>query len=72
MSLILEKQDSNEEILRKHVDYDKKDGIFYANFYFPEINYVLKTPMASDNDVSFQTYKIEKFDLLKYSFLMYY
>ena len=72
MSLILQKKESNEKILRRHIDYDKKHGIFYVNFYFPDINYVLKTPLASDNDVSLQTYKIEKFDLLKYSFLMHY
>lgn len=67
------KDKSERKKIMMYVDYDKKNMVFYTNIYFPNNKYVLKTPLASmGQEVSFDDYKIEKFDLFKYSYLLYY
>ena len=67
------KSESEREKIMMHVDYDKDAMVFYTNFYFSDCNYVLKTPIASlEDEIIFDEYKIEKFDLLKYSYLLYF
>ena len=67
------KKDAEKSEIVMHVDYDKKNKIFYTNIYFPDCKYVLKTPIASlDKEISCQDCKIEKFDLLKFSYLLYF
>jgi len=69
---VIKKKPNKTEIIM-HVDYDKKNKIFYTNIYFPDSKYVLKTPIASvDSDFSYNDYKIEQFDLIKFSYLFYY
>jgi len=70
-NIIKKKPDKTEMIM--HVDYDKKKKIFYTNLYFPDCKYVLKSPIASiEEDFSYKDYKLEKFDLMKFSYLFYY
>ncbi|MFX1273626.1 MAG: hypothetical protein ACFFBP_13620 [Promethearchaeota archaeon] len=66
-------EDSEKSEIMMHVDYDKKNKIFYTNIYFPDCKYVLKTPIASLGKMfSYNECMIEKFDLLKFSYLLYY
>ena len=69
---VLKKKPEKTEIMM-HMDYDKKNKVFYTNLYFPECKYVLKNPIASVNgNLSYDEIKIEKFDLIKFSYLFYY
>lgn len=56
---------------KKHIDYDKFEQIFYDNLYFEGSNSVLKMPLISlIKNISYDDFKIEKFDLLKYVYLL--
>jgi len=56
---------------KKHIDYDKFEQIFYDNLYFESSNSVLKIPLISlIKNISYDDIKIEKFDLLKYIYLL--
>jgi len=69
---VIKKKPNKTDIIM-HVDYDKNNKIFYTNIYFPDSKYVLKNPIASiDKDFSYNDYKIEQFDLIKFSYLFYY
>ena len=69
----IEKEKPDKSEIMMHVDYDKKNKIFYTNLYFPDCKYVLKNPIASvDEDFSYNDCKIEKFDLIKFSYLFYF
>ena len=68
MNIILSK---NRE--KKHIDFDKSKQIFYDNFYFGENNMVLKIPILGVKDkISCDDIKIEKFDITKYMYLLFY
>ncbi len=68
MNIILEKYRE-----KKHIDFDKSKQIFYDNFYIGDNNIVLKIPISGvKNKVSCEDIKIEKFDLTKYSYLLFY
>lgn len=57
---------------KKHIDYDKFEQIFYDNLYFEGSNSVLKMPLMSlIKKISYDDFKIEKFDLLKYIYLLH-
>lgn len=56
------------------IDYDSIYQIFYHNYYFNGNNLVLKIPLVDlkeDNYIE-NNLKIEKFDLLKYVYLLHY
>jgi len=63
----------NENKYIRYLDYDKEMKIIYTNFFFPDINHVLKIPIASLNKkISSREIKFEKFTLLKYQCLAFY
>ena len=57
---------------KNHIDYDRIEQIFYDNIYFEDSNFVLKIPLMSlIKHISHDEIKIEKFDLSKYTYLIY-
>ncbi len=82
----LEKKTDME--VKKYLDYDPINKIFYNNFYLNKFNFVLKvaliSPLKYNADVSKDIYlkeikgeegrnhKFEKFDLTKYVYLLHY
>ncbi|MFX0071515.1 MAG: hypothetical protein ACFFAO_10540 [Candidatus Hermodarchaeota archaeon] len=72
---------------KMYIDYDKKNQIFYHNFYFDEYKFVLKIALIPPLNGEFGIFnndkkyvfgnnsfdlKLEKFDLTKYVYLLYY
>ena len=57
--------------LSKFIDVDKSQKIIYNNYYIKDYDYVVKIPFPTiekaDNDIKF-----EKFDLVKYIYLLDY
>ena len=63
----------NENKYIEYLDYDIETKIVYTNFFFPEVNHVLKIPIASLNEkIVSNEIKFEKFTLLKYKCLAFY
>lgn len=57
--------------IKKFIDFDKYENIFYNNLYLDDDRIVIKMPLISKK--SFQEdVKVEKFDLAKYTFLLTY
>ncbi len=57
----------------KYIDFDKIKQIFYDNLYFEKSGFVLKIPLMSlIKHISNDDIKIEKFDLMKYTYLLHY
>lgn len=53
-----------EKYLKKYVDYNKKNGLLYDNFYLKDIKFVIKIPFQdSRKDGSINNIRIEKFNL---------
>ena len=66
-------KDSEDKNIIRHADYDKESKTFYANFYFPDIKFVLKTPLFSlENETSYDDFIFERFKLFKYTYLVFY
>lgn len=69
--MVLYKLNSEKNNITMHIDFDKIIIQFYLNIYFPECNYVLKLPLiSSEKKESITDFKIEKFSLTKYSYLL--
>ena len=57
--------------IKKFIDFDKYENIFYNNLYLDDDRIVIKMPLTCKK--SFQEdVKVEKFDLAKYTFLLTY
>ena len=53
-----------EKLLKKFVDYDKKNGLLYDNLYFNDIKFVIKIPYQDSRKVgSINNIRIAKFNL---------
>jgi len=53
------------------IEFDKKNHIFYINYYLEDCKVVLKIAIDNDEE-SDSNLKIEKFDLKKYVYLIHY
>ena len=63
----------NENKFITYLDYDNEIRVIYTNFFFPEINHVLKIPIFSlGENFSAIRFKFEIFNLLKYKCLAFY
>ena len=63
----------NENKFITYLDYDNESKVIYTNFFFPDINHVLKIPIFSlGKKISSKTLKFEIFNLLKYKCLAFY
>jgi hypothetical protein len=57
----------------KFMDFDKDRKIFYNNLYLDEFKIVIKMPCVCPvKDIDQNLIKIEKFDLVKYTYLLSY
>lgn len=57
----------------KFIDFDKDRKIFYNNLYLDDFKIVIKMPCVSpEKDIDQNLIKIEKFDLVKYTYLLSY
>lgn len=57
----------------KFIDFDKDRKIFYNNLYLDDFKIVIKMPCVStEKDIDQNLIKIEKFDLVKYTYLLTY
>ena len=53
-----------EKLLKKFVDYDKKNRLLYDNFYLNDIKFVIKIPFQdSRKEGSINNIRIAKFNL---------
>jgi len=53
-----------EKLLKKFVDYNKKNGLLYDNLYLNDIKFVIKIPFQdSRKEGSINNIRIEKFNL---------
>ena len=53
-----------EKLLKKFVDYDKKNGLLYDNMYLNDIEFVIKIPFQdSRKEGSINNIRIAKFNL---------
>ena len=69
---MLFKEKKEDFCQKKHIDYDQIEQIFYDNIYFEKSDVVLKIPLLSlIKQISNDDIKIEKFDLSKYTYLIY-
>jgi len=62
-----------KKILKKYIDYDKNEKLFYNNFYLNELNLSIKIPII---DIESQNLKkefiVKEFDLINYTYLLNY
>ena len=73
MYMNAENNDNEGVIEFMHIDYDKKEKIFYNNIYFKSCDMVLKIPISREKGpFSKHRIKIEKFNLTKYVYLIHY
>lgn len=70
MSLIPVIEDKGLEI-QKFIDWDKFKNVFYNNFYLQDYKMVIKIPLTPRKRKK-DDFKIKKFDLEKYTFLVSY
>ncbi|MFX1274533.1 MAG: hypothetical protein ACFFBP_10775 [Promethearchaeota archaeon] len=69
----IKKHSNYENKVIRYADYDTENKIFYANFYLPEYEYVLKTILVSiENENFYNEFKFEKFELFKYVYMIFY
>ncbi|TFF90344.1 MAG: hypothetical protein EU548_03475 [Promethearchaeota archaeon] len=61
----------NREAVKKFIDFDKNDQLFYDNLFLDEENIVIKIPLTN-NDNSSKNVKIERFSLANHTFLTSY
>ncbi len=65
--------DSEVFTTSKFIDFDKDRKIFYNNLYIDDFKIVIKMPCVSpEKDIDQNLIKIEKFDLVKYTYLLSY
>lgn len=76
-------KESNIQI-KKYIDFSPDIQVFYHNYFFDEYKFVLKivlTPSLNENDHFYDNatnngncldLRLEKFDLTKYVYLLYY
>ncbi len=57
--------------LKKFLDFDKNDKIFYVNYYLDEYKVVLKESLLK-KDLQSCDYIIDRFDLEKYTYLTHF
>ena len=57
--------------IQKFIDWDKCENAFYNNFYLENCKAVVKMPLIPKKD-SEDEFKIKKFNLEKYTFLISY
>ena len=62
--------------MSKFIDFDKENKIFYNNLYLVDFKIVIKMPCAGTGNmkkkINKREFKIEKFDLGKYNYLLTY
>ncbi len=61
----------NDVTVQKFIDWDKFENLFYNNFYLENFKIVVKVPLFP-KQVSKEDFKIKKFNLEKYTFLISY
>lgn len=57
--------------LSMFIDFDKSKKVFYNNFYLPDYDFVIKTPIL-ENKSKNENIKVEEFDLAKYVYILDY
>jgi len=62
---------NNDVTVQKFIDWDKFENLFYNNFYLENFKIVVKVPLFP-KQVSKEDFKIKKFNLEKYTFLISY
>jgi len=59
--------------LKKFVDFNKMNGLFYDNLYLSDIKYVIKTPLPDSSKKIFRdNIRIEEFNLTNSIFIYNY
>jgi hypothetical protein len=62
----------NRKKLKKFIDYDKHNEIFYDNLYIDRYKIVVKIPLIKRKNGFSKKIKISEFDLGKYTYLLSY
>jgi len=57
--------------MKKFIDFDKYNKIFYDNLWLDDQNFAIKIPLY-ENSISKGNLKFDKFDLSKYTYLVAY
>lgn len=57
--------------VQKFIDWDKFENVFYNNLYLDKYKIVIKMPLIPKRNTE-DTFKIKKFNLEKYTFLISY
>ena len=57
--------------MKKFIDFDKYNKIFYDNLWLDDQNFAIKIPLV-ENNISKGNLKLDKFDLSKYTYLVAY
>ena len=57
--------------MKKFIDFDKYNKIFYDNLWLDDQNFAIKIPLV-ENNISKGNLKFDKFDLSKYNYLVAY
>ena len=63
--------ENDELAISKFLDFDKNKNVFYDNIYLDDYKIVVKVPLTEEQKVE-KDFKINKFDLTKYTFLLSY
>ena len=57
--------------MKKFIDFDKYNKIFYDNLWLDDQNFAIKIQLV-ENNISKGNIKLDKFDLSKYTYLVAY
>jgi hypothetical protein len=68
---VLSEVSKNQTTIQKFLDWDRLKNVFYNNVYLEDQKIVIKMPLIPIED-SEDDFKIKKFDLCKYIFLINY
>jgi hypothetical protein len=68
---VLSEVSKNQTTIQKFLDWDRLKNVFYNNVYLEAQKIVIKMPLIPIED-SEDDFKIKKFDLCKYIFLINY
>ncbi|MFX1258596.1 MAG: hypothetical protein ACFFAN_12095 [Promethearchaeota archaeon] len=59
------------KFMKKFIDFDKQEKIFYCNYYLSDYKIVLKTPLVNNGGEK-DNIDIDKFNLTKFIYLIHF
>lgn len=72
-SLFIEPIEEETMAVRKFIDFDKGEKLFYDNLYLDHFKIVVKMPLCDDREcINSKNIKIKKFNPARYTYLLTY